>query len=721
MKTMKFDVKHIGTATGLTVGVVLVYLCSMLIGVGNGLQTLAHADQVAPATVNVTVHKTMYDQKDEAKFAASQNKIKNDGTTKDLPDGLMKYSPSTMGKIEFTLYDITDAVNAHYTDNKGLVGYSDTESSEAQGRIKEITDAIKAKEGSSEYTSGSKVQKIATQAIDANGVTTFGNVKAYDTSKPQQYHYYAAVETKTPKGFVNQKADPLVFVAPYTNPNGDDFLSEINLYPKNDTKKLTFKLTKFEDQNTGTDGKVSARKKLAGAKFQLYRGLPGHGESVADPITTDNQGVASFENLIMGSYYLVELPSTNVSASGTAGTGLQLSPIAMNDDNNKLRFTIDENGADSNDLQAQVDNYGRPDITKKLTNGVGNSQSLHIGDVAQFVSHLTVPRNLMGSEWAVGGNETLTKALPYHEYYTVDEPQAHLKDVPSLRNLVIKTPDGTILKAGTDYNVIQGKNFWTVDYITQDLSASDKAATKTTVDTVANLKKMMAAKTSGHVTPEVAKFGGQQFTYTYGQVVKGDSPMDTNIVNDITLGWNDGSGHHEITKNDHTVTYGIHFVKESSGFMGTGIGGTKLAGAQFAVQDERTGKWFNGFKATKDTKSGEPEAQWVDNYKAVTTGTLTSDKDGKFDLQGFTEGDYKLRETKAPAGYQLMESTVAFKIGPKTDAETISNPVVVRNNAKTVMPLTGSQRILAIVGVIVAASGLMGLGVYGYKHLRKHA
>lgn len=121
---MKLDAKRIGTATGLTVGVLLVYLCSLLIEVGNGLQTLAHADQVATSTVNVTLHKTMYNQKDEAKFAASQNQIKNDVALKKLPDGLLKYSPSMMGKIEFTLYDITDAVNAHYTDNKGLVGYS---------------------------------------------------------------------------------------------------------------------------------------------------------------------------------------------------------------------------------------------------------------------------------------------------------------------------------------------------------------------------------------------------------------------------------------------------------------------------------------------------------------------------------------------------------------------------------------------------------------------
>lgn len=709
---MKIVMRRTLVAGGVTLALSGIAFAANDAGVIGKAKNSVHADQVAPSTENITVNKTMFDQKDASKFAASANKIKNDGTVKDLPDGLLKYSPDTMGKIEFSLFDITKAVNAHYTDNKGLTGFSDSQSGEVTGRVQEIANAIKANETGSEYTSGSNVKKIATQAIDVNGQTTFSGVKAYDTSMPQKYHYYAIVETKTPKGFVNQKSDPIVFVAPYTNPSGDGFLSNVNLYPKNNTKKLTFKLTKYEDQNAGADGKVSTRTRLAGAKFQLYRGTPGGKDTVGDPITTDSNGSLSVGNLVMGSYYFVELPSANVSADGSAGTGLQLSPIAMNNSNNKLRFTIDENGATSEDLQGQVDNYGRPDITKKLTNGIGSSQSLHIGDLAKFTSKVTVPRDLLGSAYAMGANETLTKNLPYHEFNTVDTPETHLKDVPSLRDLVIKTPDGTVLKAGTDYNIIQGKNFWTVDYITQGLSDADKAATKTTVDTVANLKKMLTTRTTGHVTDEVAKFGGQDFTYTYNQVVMGDAPMDTNIINDITLGWNNGTGHHEITKNDHTITYGVHFVKESSGFFG--IGAKKLQGAQFAVQDKRTGKWFNGFKAAKDTKSGEPEAQWVDDWKDVKAGTKTSDKDGKFDLQGFTEGDYELRETKAPDGYQLMEETVGFKIGPKTDAVTISNPIVIKNNEKTSMPLTGSQQKIVVVAGAVATLVVVG-AIAGYK------
>ena len=189
--------------------------------------------------------------------------------------------------------------------------------------------------------------------------------------------------------------------------------------------------------------------------------------------------------------------------------------------------------------------------------------------------------------------------------------------------------------------------------------------------------------------------------------------MDTDVVNDIYLGWNDGSGYRELKRSDKTITYGVHFVKESSGFMGTGIAAEKLQGAQFAVQDLRTGKWFNGFK--DDAKTGEKTAQWVDDYKAVKEGILTSDKEGKFELQGFTEGDYKLREVKAPNGYQLMEETVNFKIGPHTDGDTLNNPVVIKNNEKTTMPLTGSQKLLiASVGGVLTVT-VLGFSAYTFK------
>lgn len=691
-------------------------------GWGNGGVTV-HADQVAPSTENIIVHKTMYDQKDQATFANSKNQIQNDGTVKTLPNGLTNYNPTTMGKVEFTIYDITDAVNAHYTDGKGLVNFAESQTTTAQNRVNEVVAAIKANETGSAYTSGSKVQKIATQAINASGTTTFSGLKAYDTSKPQKYHYYAIVETKTPKGFVNQKADPMVVVAPYTNPAGTSYLTDINLYPKNNTKKLTFKLTKYQVLNAGADGKVSDRSTLAGAKFQAYTGTAGSGTAIGSPVTTDSNGVINIDNVIMGHYYLVELASSNVSADGSAGTNLLLSPLAMNNSNNKLQFTVDENGATSDDLQGQLNNYQRPNITKALTNGIGSTGSLHTGDIAKFTSKLTVPRNVLGSAATVGATGKLTQSLPFHKLYAIDVPGTYLKDVPSLRNLTVKTPDGTTLTAGTDYKVIEGPNSWAIDLITQNLSAKDQAATKTSVNSVGDFKTLLNAKSSGQVTAAVAKAAGQNLTITYDQVVRDDAPTDTSLLNTITLGWNDGSGQdNTITKQGKTVTYGIHFVKESTGFMGTGISGKKLQGAEFAVEDEATGKWFNGF--VKDSKTGESTAQWVSSYQDVTTGKLTSDKNGAFGLTGFTEGKYKLRETKAPAGYQLMEETSEFTIGANTEATTAKTPIVIKNTEKTLLPLTGSQTVLferTALFVIVAVIGLGGFEISKLIKKRQNA
>ncbi len=681
------------------------------------------ADQVAPSTTSVEIHKTMYDKKDAEFFKQEANKIKNDGTKKEstFSDKLFHYNPETMGKIEFTLYDITDAVNKHYTDGKGLTGWTTSQSKEAQGRVEEITQDLEKNGDKSQYITGAT--KVGTKAINNLGNVRFDNVKAYDATKPQKYHYYAAVETKTPKGFVVAKARPLVFVNPFTNPDGTGYLDTTYLYPKNNTQKLEFNLTKYAIYNEA-DGKYSAdgAKELAGAKFQLYRGQPGSGTKVGDVLTTDKNGKVTANNLIMGDYYFVEVPSDVANDSPDNQGKLAVSTIARNDKRNKLTFSIGEDGIEPTKLQGSLVDYGTPTITKKLTNGVGSHQSLHIGDLANFESKVTVPQNIMGSNYQIDATGTKSKSEPYHVFYTRDEPQVHLKDVDSQRHLKITTQDGkTTLKEGTDYRVIVGKNKWWVHYTIQGISAADKAKIDQAAAAKDNnaIQAALQAQTTGQVSDTVAKQTGKKLIYNYNQVVMTDSPMDTNIVNDIYLDWNDGSGPRELKESDHTITYGVHFVKESSGFMGSGIGAQKLQGAQFVVQDERTGKWFNGWKDAKSTETGEKQAQWVDNYQDVKAGILTSDKDGKFALQGFTEGSYKLREIKAPAGYQLMEETQSFKIGPSTDAETLRNPIVVKNNEKTSMPLTGSQRLLVeVVAGTVIVTLTAGTGYYLYQKKR---
>ncbi|MCZ3724189.1 SpaA isopeptide-forming pilin-related protein [Lactobacillus jensenii] len=741
-KVIKF--KHLRKT--LAVGGVTLSLCGVALTNASAANVLFNhsaivkADQVAPSTTNIEIHKTMYDKNDTSYI--QNNKIRNDGTKKDteFPAHLSHYDPNTMGKIEFTLYDITDVVNSKFNDGKGLTGFA-TDPSDANAqkyRVSQITKSIQAsfdkawddvhtmdsgkltsELSQNEYLKGA--QKVATKAIDKDGNVRFENVKAYDPSKPQKYHYYAAIETKTPQGFYMNPSEPLVFVNPYTNPNGDGFLDTTYLYPKNKVQKLKFKLNKKALYN-GDNANV---KELAGAKFQLYRGNPGSGTKVGGVLTADSKGELTADNLIMGDYYFVEVASDVAGDQPDPDTTTAkafISPVARNNAQNKLYFTIDENGIDPTKLVATVIDYGTPDLTKKLTNGVGDSQSLHRGDLAHFKSSIEVPQNIMGSGWQIGtqNGNTEQRDLAYHVFYTRDVPQEHLKDVEAVRHLVIKTANGTTLKEGTDYEVYtssDGQFF--VNYAINGISQEERATLNTLKSGKSSseiLSKMKDIKT-GHVSDTVAKEAGKKLFYDYDQVVKDDAKTDTDIVNKIYLGWNDGSGNYEIERKDKTITFGINFVKESSGFMGTGIGAQRLAGAQFVVQDLKTGKWYNGTKYDSERKA--QVAQWVDSYKDVKEGILESDKDGKFSLHGFTEGDYKLREVKAPRGYQLMEETMNFHMSKDTDTQTLTNPIIVKNNEKTTMPFTGSQALLLTAGA--GAITVTVLGYAGYKMKKRQA
>lgn len=712
----------------------------------NGQNTnIVQADQVAPSQTNIVIHKKMYDTKDAKYF--EDHKLKNDGTEKtDLPGTLSSYDHKKMGQVEFTLYDITDVINKKYTDGKGLTGYStsDADKKAQAGRVAKITKSIqtsynkaydkthgvdpaklKAEMKNNEFLKDAKV--VATQGINDQGDVTFSNVAAYDASKPQKYHYYAAVETKSPQGFVLPPSEPLVFVNPYTNPSGTGFLSTMHLYPKNHVQTLTFKLNKQvlwnEDHKaTETDGKDSEKgttkkEPLAGAQFQLYKGKPGEGTKVGDVLTVDKDGNIEAKNLIMGEYYFVEVPSDVANDNPEDQQKASISAVAKNDKNNKLTFSITENGIDPSKLKGSLVDYGKPGVLKKLTNGVGKSQSLHRGDHANFDSKVTVPQNIMGSDWQMEVDGTEAKSAPYHVFYTRDEPQANLKDVVGERHLKITTPDGKKLEEGKDYQVLNGKNKWFVNFIVKDLSDQDKQTLEAAAKSNDNetIQKAVKSLKSGSVSDTVAKVAGKQLTYNYDEIVETDTPLDKDVVNDIYLGWDDGSGYQELKRSDKTITFGVHFVKESSGFLGTGMASQKLQGAKFAVQDERTKKWFNGF--ADDKKTGEKTAQWVDDYQDVKEGILTSDKEGKFALQGFTEGKYKLREIKAPAGYQLMKETMSFEIGPNTDEKTLKSPIEVKNDEKTSMPLTGSQRLLVVIigGVVVVTV----FGFVGYKFAKQ--
>ncbi len=150
---------------------------------------------------------------------------------------------------------------------------------------------------------------------------------------------------------------------------------------------------------------------------------------------------------------------------------------------------------------------------------------------------------------------------------------------------------------------------------------------------------------------------------------------------------------------------------------------TKLAGAEFKLYYQRTEndvivnyyaqvvteeliaekKEINGIVV--ESKDLGVVYGWTTNEEEASI--LDTDDNGAIALRGLDEGIYYLKETKAPAGYNLMETHVKIEIIPKYDAngdevsvtvnykvddtDQPNDTVGVRNSSGSTLPVTGGM------------------------------
>ena len=115
-----------------------------------------------------------------------------------------------------------------------------------------------------------------------------------------------------------------------------------------------------------------------------------------------------------------------------------------------------------------------------------------------------------------------------------------------------------------------------------------------------------------------------------------------------------------------------------------------------------------------------------DEHGDVTT-TLTSDANGKIQINGLAKGTYYLKEIKAPKGYNLLKNPIKVTITPVVDTTTNKitsekitvekdgktedvTEVKVENNTGSLLPSTGgagTTLIYLIGGALVLGSGIV--------------
>ena len=130
----------------------------------------------------------------------------------------------------------------------------------------------------------------------------------------------------------------------------------------------------------------------------------------------------------------------------------------------------------------------------------------------------------------------------------------------------------------------------------------------------------------------------------------------------------------------------------------------KLANAKFVLKNDK-GKYY---KYTAATESAAAKVEWVENQTDATE--VTTDDNGAAVFNGLKDGTYKLVETAAPAGYNLLANEVEVTINgakaTEVDLSSLTATAKVENSTGTTIPETGG------IGTTIfyVAGGLLVLG-----------
>ncbi len=552
--------------------------------------TLTSATIDGTKTGSLTIHKYEYND---------DNGTTGTGEATDkVPEGA-----KALAGAEFTIYKVVDFA--------GMTEYYNT-NPDALPKVEDYLLADK-KTIKNTYTSSGAA------TTNAEGLAKFTDL---------DLGFYVVIETKSPDK-VTTPAAPFLVSIPMTTADGDSWLYDVHVFPKNKTTYGGVTLEKKGSDGTALSGVtfVLQKKNSANRWANITNKESGNEEELT--LVTNGEGKINVDGLSQGTYRFIET-DRGADNYGYIMDGATTYEFTVNSDG-----TIKYGTETKANINIPITNE-KPDITKEVkdrsTEDWKHATDYNVGDLVPYQIAISVPSNI-----------TKLKA------FKVTDTPTNLKDKTDTINLKCESSD----VAGAAYTVEQGEgvNGFTITFVPAEMAAY---AGKTIVVTYS------AELLSGAATTTAGNSNSAKLEYSNKILPETEDPDNPNKPNP-----NPGKD----TIEDKTVVYTFKFeiVKKADSAEGKGLEGVE-------------------FDLYKEVAVGTEGAASADVVKAAgldtsktwkKISTLTTGEGGVVSQSGLANGTYYLVETKTAEGYNLLKAPVEVKLNIAYTTTTTQKFVIV--------------------------------------------
>lgn len=434
---------------------------------------------------------------------------------------------------------------------------------------------------------------------NADGVAKFTNL---------DLGLYLVVETTSP-AIVTGPCDPFLISVPMTT-DGDDWLYNVHVYPKNSTAVGGVSLVKTGKNSAKLKGVTFVLQKKDGDKWtDITKKSTAAGDNTGDDLTlaTDAEGKISVEDLSSGTYRFIE---TSVGADNKGYIMDGAATYVFDVDGTKVTY----NGKTDENIEIPVTN-DKPDMTKEVKNGDtwAHDADYSVGDMVPYRITVSVPANIA----------KLKK-------FTLTDTPTNLKDDANSVKVTDKAGTTTIPATAT---ATEDGNGFTIDFTLADL---DSYAGQNIIVTY-NAELLDTAVTTTVGNPNTA-------TLEYSNKILPDTDDGYNPNKPGTPTTD------KITDTAVVYTFQIQIEKKAEK-----ADGTPLADVEFDLYKAVDAGTAGVATADEVKKAGLDSSK---AWKKINETSLKTNTEGKVSQSGLKNGEYYLVETKTNAEYNLLKAPV---------------------------------------------------------------